>query len=111
MEPRDQGGLLFDEFDVRALKDCNIRELCRGLISPELHNQQPGSHDFNNETPDRYCSGNAPDMQLILISPDTDMDSRLFDSGGKPGKQVRLEPDVRVQGDGPLTLLRRQKCN
>src|SRR5436190_9428391 len=101
--------LLFDKLDVRAFKNGNVSELCRGIVAPVLQDEHSRSYHFNNQTPRRNRARDSPSAQLAIEGPDADVNAGLFHCWRQPGQQGGLEPRSRIELQRPGTLLRRQK--
>src|SRR5262249_22791668 len=89
----------------------DIRKLGRCLIATVLDHQQPRSDNFQNETPCRNRTCDAPSREVSVVGPYADVGPWPFYSRSQTSEQICIEPNVRVELQWPETLLGRQERN
>ena len=70
-----------------------------------LDHKQAGRGYFEHEAQNRNGAGRAPDAKLVLVAPDTQMNSRSLDGGRYPSKRTRSKRQGTLQNKRMQSLL------
>src|ERR1035438_8773345 len=99
---RHARGLLVDHFDLVALQYCDIHELLGFVAAAVLDNQQAGRDHLKHKARCREVAGGAPNVILLSVAPNAEVNARALHGGRKPGERLRRKWQPPFEHQGPF---------